>query len=175
MANIDLNTLFSKRTITTSPVDSDIQLNKPINGDIEYSDIKLDLDLEKNECYNNQNANSLKVSKDFKKIINEESILTSLKNILMTTYNSRLLNPEINFDLRKYLFNNLSETKAYFMGREICDIIPIYEPRVSVDNVHITVYYNHDTYGISINLSIPSTQKNIKLNAILNGDGFFFN
>lgn len=172
MANIDLNTLFSKRTVTTSPVDTDIQLNKPITDDIVYSDIKLDLELAE---YNNHAINSLKTSNDFKKIINEESILTSLKNIMMTTINSRLLNPEINFDLRKYLFNNLSETKAYFMGREICDIIPMYEPRVEVENVHITVYYNYDTYGIQINLSIPSSKKNIKLNAILNGDGFFFN
>lgn len=172
MANIDLNTLFSKRTVTTSPVDTDIQLNKPVTDDIVYSDIKLDLIVDE---YNNQSVNSLKTTSDLKKLINEECILTSLKNIMMTTINSRLLNPEINFDLREYLFDNLSETKAYFMGRKICDIIPIYEPRVEVESVHITVYYNYDTYGININLSIPSSKKNIKLNAILNGDGFFFN
>lgn len=169
MANIDLNKVFKQRHTLTSPVDSFISLNKPVKNDIIYSDFKLDLTPSE---YLGDSLNSKKTSNDIAKIINEESILNSIRNILSTRYHSRLLNPELNFDLRRYLFENITEAKAFFIGYEISSILPIYEPRLTIDNIEVIAYYNYDTYGINIDITIPSINKSLKISSILNSDGF---
>ncbi|MBQ7820524.1 MAG: hypothetical protein IJ341_12620 [Bacteroidales bacterium] len=167
MANIDLNKLFTKQHITTSPVDSEIGLNRAINNEVLFSDVKFDLEVSQ---FLEKALNSKKSDNDIQQIINEESILNSLRNILSTTFCSRLLNPEINFDLRDYLFETITEAKAYFIGYKISTYLPIYEPRVEIKNIHVTAYYNQDAYTIELQLYIPSIDKNIKLHSILNSD-----
>ena len=121
MANIDLNKLFANRFTTTSPVDSDINLNKQQKNDILYSDIKLDLKLSDKTS---EHLNGKTTNDDLDKIVNEESILNSLRNILATKYHSRLLNPEMNFDLRFFCLillrnirHSLSDMIYYLISR----------------------------------------------------------
>lgn len=172
MANIDLNTLFNKKYTVTSLVDSEINLNKPIKNDIIFSDIKLDLITEGSK---DVSLNAKEDSKDLGLIINEESILNSLRNIMSTTYNSRLLNPDMNFDLRQYLFEAVTETKAYFIGYHISTYLPIYEPRIEIENIHVIAYPMQDAYKINLTVSIPSLSKNVNLRSVLNSNGFVHN
>ena len=171
MANIDLNKLFVNRFTTTSPVDSDINLNKQQGEDILFSDFELDLKTEEN---NGKSLNSLKTKNDLAKIVNEESILNSLRNILSTKFYSRLLNPEMNFDLRSYLFENITEHKAFFIGYDILSYIPVYEPRVTVTNISVTAYPANATYGINLDINIPSISKDVKLSSILSSEGISY-
>lgn len=172
MANINLNTLFTKNYKTDSKVDSDINLNKETKEAEIYSDYKLDLTP---QMLQGGSINSTVTHNDINKIVNEESILNSLRNIMMTKFQSRLLNPEMNFDLRSYLFEELTEAKAYFIGYDIATYLPMYEPRIIIGDINVVAYYNHDTYVINMNIHIPSINKNIKLSSILNSDGFSFN
>ena len=171
MANIDLNKLFTKQYTTTSLVDSEIGLNRPVKNNILFSDVKLDLE---STQFLHDSLNSKKTNNDIGKIVNEESILNSLRNIMSTKFFSRLLNPEMNFDLRSYLFENLTEANAYFIGYDIYSQLPIYEPRILIKNIHVTAYYKQDAYGINLEIYIPSINKNVKLSSILNSDGFVF-
>lgn len=171
MANIDLNKLFAKRFDLSSPVDSEINLNQTPKQDILFSDFKLDLSTNQ---FKSDSINSEKTQNDLTVIINEESILNSLRNIICTKYCSRLLNPEINFDLRTYLFDELTESKAYFIGYDICTYLPMHEPRINIRKVKVTVYYDSDAYVIDLQIYVPAIDKNIKLSSILNSEGFFF-
>ena len=171
MANIDLNKIFKNNFKTTSKVDSEIKLNKNNKKQILYSDFKLDL---VTENYNNLNINAEKINKDIALITDEESILNSLRNIITTKYHSRLLNPEMNFDLRSYLFEDLTDAKAFFIGYDLASYIPIYEPRVQIGNINISTHYSSNTYVIKMTVFIPSINKNVNLRTILNSDGFSF-
>jgi phage baseplate assembly protein W len=172
MANIDLNLVLKKISEPASLVDSDIKIAQNSKKDIYYSDLKLDLECEQ---YNAEQLNSGKTGTDLSLLTDELSILNSVKNTLTTKYHSRLLNPEINFDLRKYLFEGLSAAKAYFIGYDISTYLPSKEPRIRVEKIHVTAYFNDITYGIELSLLLPSLNKNIKLNGILNLDGIYFN
>lgn len=171
MSNIDLSEIFKKQPSISSTVDSDIKLNDSSKKDVLYSDVKFDLT--PNE-YLNQGLNAKCSHKDIAKITDEESILNSLRNILTTRAQSRLLNPEMDFDLRSYLFEPLTEAKAYFIGYDISMYLPIYEPRVMIDFINVTAYYNDDAYVIDLSVYIPSLSKSVKLSSILDPDGFTF-
>lgn len=172
MANIDLTSIFkNNNNVLKSRVDSDIKLNHNRGNHELYSDIKLDLEL---SSKTNAEYNSNIISYDIDTIKNEESVLNALKNILNTRYCSRLLNPEMNFDLRSYLFENLSESKAYFIGYDISNTLPFYEPRIRIKNISVVVYHGDDTYGVYITIYVPSLNKSLKLSSILSNEGFSF-
>jgi phage baseplate assembly protein W len=171
MANINLNELFKKQQQIVSEVDSNIKFNQPQNVEEIYSDYKLDLNFYENKT---NTLNTQETSLDVEKIVNEEAVINSLKNILNTTFYSRLLNPDMNFDLRTYLFEDLTESKAFFIGYDISNLLPVYEPRVVVSNVKVTAYYEDDTYKIDLSIGIPTLKKEIKLSSVLNSDGFIF-
>ena len=171
MANINLNKLFRTPQQITSEVDSNIKFNQPQEVKELYSDYKLDLSFYENKT---NLLNSEETSIDVEKIINEEAVLNSLKNILNTKFYSRLLDPEMNFDLRSYLFEDLTEAKAFFIGYDLVHLLPIYEPRVNITNVDVNAYYQADSYVIDLYISIPAIKKDVKLSSVLNGDGFTF-
>jgi phage baseplate assembly protein W len=171
MANIDLNSLFKKNFKLTSKVDSEINLNRITNKKELYSDFKLDIVPETND---GRSINAAKTSKDIAIITDEESIINSLRNIMMTKFFSRLLNPEMNFDLRSYLFEELTEAKAFFIGYDIATFLPAYEPRIEVGNINVNAHFGWDTYSIDLDIYIPSINKNVKLSSLLNSDGFTF-
>jgi phage baseplate assembly protein W len=171
MANINLSKLFKRQQSITSEVDSNIKFNQPLKVEESFSDYKLDLSFNGDKT-NILNANSS--GKDIQKIVNEDAVLNSLKNILNTKFCSRLLNPGISFDLRAYLFEGITEAKAFFIGYDLTQLLPCYEPRIKVVNVDVTAYYNEDAYAIDLYILIPSINKEVKLSSILNQDGFSF-
>ena len=94
--------------------------------------------------------------------------------MMNTTYASRLLNPELDFDMRSYLFENLTEAKAYFIGYDLYHSIPAFEPRVAINKIAVDANIKEDTYSITLSITIPSLKKDITVNSILSEDGFLF-
>lgn len=127
MANINLNNYFRKASDIKSPIDSRIQLNKAVTDKEYWGDVRLDLDV--NEI-KERPLNAKESTRDLQKIVNEESVIVALRNIFNTHVGSRLLNPDMAFEIKQYLFEPLTEAKAWFLGYDICQVLPMYEPRV---------------------------------------------
>lgn len=169
MANINLGKYYKKSTDVSSPVDSRIVLNKIETDEKYYGDIKLDLSFDelKDRALNANISN-----RDLQMIYNEESILTSLKNIFKTYRGSRLLNPEMEFDLSQYLFEPLTQSKAYFLGYDLMMMIPKYEPRVAVSSINVIAYPEDSCYVIELSIFIPQFSKNVDLKCIFDESSF---
>lgn len=127
MANINLNNYFRKASDIKSPIDSRIQLNKAVTDKEYWGDVRLDLNV--NEI-KERPLNAKESTRDLQKIVNEESVIVALRNIFNTHVGSRLLNPDMAFEIKQYLFEPLTEAKAWFLGYDICQVLPMYEPRV---------------------------------------------
>lgn len=169
MANINLNNYFRKYTDKKSPVDSRIQLNKAQTDKEYYGDILLDLDTSE---IKERPLNAKESTRDLKRVVNEESVLTSLRNIFNTHKCSRLLNPDVAFEIKQYLFEPLTAAKAWFLGYDICQTLPIYEPRIKINNISIDANVDDGSYTIRLSISIPSLNKDVNINSILNKDGY---
>lgn len=152
MPNINLQNSFQNARDLVSPVDSRIKLNKLESDRVVYSDIKLDLEFDE---LKDRPLNADISTRDLMRIKNEESVLNSLRNIMCTRHGDRLLNPEMNIDLRSYLFSSVNETTAYFIAYELRDYIPRYEPRVRVTSINIEANLSDKSYAIDLVIAIP--------------------
>ena len=89
-------------------------------------------------------------------MINEESVIVALRNLFNTHGCSRLLNPEIDFNLSQYLFSPINTTYAWFLGYDLLHFFPYYEPRVRVTNVEVIAKPDEAMYAIKMTVSIPN-------------------
>lgn len=170
MANINLNNYFRKSTDIKSPVDSRIILNKAETDKEYWGDIRLDLKF--NEI-KDRPLNAKERTKDLQRTVNQESVIVALKNIFNTHECSRLLNPEMKFELGSYLFEPLSHSKAWFLGYDIYQMLPRYQPRVRIQSVQITPNFANDCYIIDLVVLIPSiTDEQIKISSVLSSQGY---
>ena len=170
MANINLNNYFRKSSDIKSPVDSRIQLNKAQSDKEYWGDLRLDLKF--NEI-KERPLNAKESTKDLQRVVNEESVIVALRNIFNTHECSRLLNPQMRFELSSYLFQPLSRTKAWFLGYDIYQMLPKWQPRVRVQSVQITPNFEQDCYLIDLQILIPSvSNKEIKISSILSSQGY---
>lgn len=168
MPNIDLSNIYRRPSEKRSQVDSEIKLNYQEEEDEVYSDLKLDLEF---ESITERPLNADENRKDLVKITNKDSVVNSVKNILSTTANSRLLNPNLSISLQDYLFDVLTIPKAYSIVYEIRNKLSLLEPRVTVRNVTVTLDFGNDAYIISLEIYIPDLREVVALSTLLSADG----
>lgn len=137
-----------------------------------YKDVSLDLQY----GYTTNNAlYATSEKKDLVSLYDVASVINSLKNILTTSPGEKILNPEFGLDLRDYLFEAVTKTKGYFIGREISVNLPTQEDRVVINTVEVIVSPEDQEYEINLDIGIPSLNiSSITLNGVLNNDGYVF-
>jgi phage baseplate assembly protein W len=112
---------------------------------------------------------------DLKAIYNAAAVINSIKNILTTSPGEKLLNPLFGVDLRDYLFEPVTETRAFFIGTDLYDGLTIQEPRITIERIDIVAVPDESQYEISLNITIPSLNiNNVTLRGVLNNDGYTF-
>jgi phage baseplate assembly protein W len=84
------------------------------------------------------------------RVINEKSIIQSLKNIIATNLGERLFQPDIGSDVRYMLFENVVTENLSAISTYIQTAILRSEPRVALTN--IDVVGNPDQNGVSITI-----------------------
>lgn len=137
-----------------------------------YKDVSFDLNLQNTLGGELFRSND---NKDLRSLYDSNAILTSLKNILTTSPGEKLLNPEFGLDLRDYLFESVTETKAFFIGQDILLGLAAQEPRVSLDEITVIAMPEENAYEITLGISIPTLKVyEISLKGILNNDGYVF-
>jgi len=148
-----------------------INFEKNSTEDYRYSD--LSLDLEKAYIpFGQSNLTRKGGNSDIKTDFDEHAIANSIRNLFSTRPKQRLLNPEYGLDLQQFLFENVNEYSARLIGRKIDQGIKKYEPRITLRKIDIVVDAENNKYIISINIYVPSLNKNVVYESFFTENGF---
>lgn len=166
MASINLNNL--KGSDKTSIDKRSKEANKET---YVYKDI--DMDLKIGFVNTNKIANINEITADIKTINDIKAIVQSIKNILNTIPGQKLLNPYLGIDLRKFLFDPVTENTSEEIARTIINGLPRQEPRIILNNISVNGYADEQKYEIQFAITIPYLNNNrVTFNGVLNSDGF---
>src|SRR5210317_842164 len=119
-----------------------------ISPDTVFRDLALDFSMESTGSAKNLLSNTTK--KDLDTDIDFKAIDNSITNIFNTAPGQKILNPSFGADLKRYLFQPVTEETAKILGEVILQALTLYEPRVKVKNVNIKAYPDQYTYRIDI-------------------------
>lgn len=147
-------------------------LDTSVNDGYLYKDIGFDLIP---QFTDNPQLHKTSEKNDLKPIYDSGSIINAIKNILTTSPGEKLLNPKFGLDLRGYLFETISESRAFFLGTDLHEGLTSFEPRIQIDMLEVLANIDEQQYNITISLSIPSLNiQGLSLKGVLNTDGYTF-
>jgi phage baseplate assembly protein W len=89
----------------------------------------------------------------------KDQIKSNLINLLLTDKGERIMNPEFGADLRRSLFDNITQSNTDLLQIKIIDAINIFIPEIELINVIVepNVDYNTLTVTIDYRLIISNT------------------
>ncbi len=149
---------------------------KPVSKNVQkytYADIALDIQQQPtgiNDAY----TGLLTTSKDMKVALDLNAIRNSLTNLFNTSQGERFLLPDYGSDLRRYIFEPISDMNGTLIGRSIHSAIVRWEPRIKVQNIDVRGYIDQQEYDIQIAIRVPLLNQPLYLKGILNRQGYVF-
>ena len=89
----------------------------------------------------------------------KDQIKSNLINLLLTDKGERIMNPEFGADLRRSLFDNITQSNTDLLQIKIIDAINVFIPEIELINVIVepNIDYNTLTVTIDYRLIISNT------------------
>jgi phage baseplate assembly protein W len=102
------------------------------------------------------------IKKDINKVIGENAIINSVKNLLLTNHYERPFQPYLGSNIRKLLFEPLDAIVARTLEVEITNVLTNFEPRAEIIEVKVIPKYEENGFQVTltfkpINLLTPIT------------------
>jgi phage baseplate assembly protein W len=93
------------------------------------------------------------VTGDVQRRFDEDSVKTSLRNLIQTSNFERPFHSEIGSPIKKLLFETATPMLGVVLKRAIADVVTSFEPRVQIVDITVTL----DTDGHSVNVTLEFT------------------
>ena len=154
---------------------SDVSVDKADNAALEqgylYKDLFLDL---KTTVYYNQEFNRGGNLKDVQGLFDISSIKNSIANIFLTSPGQKILNPTFGIDLRRYLFDPVSDFTAYQIKADITNNLTDQEPRIQLERTSVIPDSDRQEYYVTLQINVPSLNAyGLSLKSLLNSNGYY--
>lgn len=106
------------------------------------------------------------VTKDIVLRYDENSIKTSLKNLILTSNYERPFHSEIGSPIKRLLFEPITPMLGVVIKRAIVDVVNNFEPRVQLLDVNVQVSDNNSIL-VNIEFKIVNTERPLTLDLVL--------
>lgn len=138
-----------------------------------YTDIFLDFAQKPFEVFVSSRIVNGK-GKDMKVAFDLNAIKNSITNLFNTLPGERILLPDYGCDLRRFIFEPITDMMAKHIGRIIETSINKWEPRIRIVSINIDGYAETNEYVIALILEVPflSRGETINIKGLLNKQGF---
>jgi len=149
---------------------------KPTSQNVQeytYADIFLDLQ-EEPIGYSGNFRDVPGRGRDIKIAYDMNAIKNSLINLFNTIPGERLLLPDYGSDLRRYIFDPISDMQAVTIMREVYSSIKRWEPRITVTNIEVNGFKDTNDYDINIYIRVPFSKAPFSFKGVLQRQGFVF-
>ena len=106
-------------------------------------------------------------TKDIPFSYDEQAVIRSVKNLLLTGPFERLFQPELSSQVDNLLFEPISPLTGNLLKSEIIRVITNWEPRAQIASVDVNAYPDQNAYQVSMFLYIGNKAEPTGFNVIL--------
>jgi phage baseplate assembly protein W len=136
-----------------------------------YKDLLLDLET---SVYYNEQLNKTTTLKDVQGLFDLDSIKNSIANIFLTSPGQKILSPEFGINLRRFLFEPITNFTAYRIKSDIVNNLPDMEPRIELEETTVVPIPDEHEFFITLQINVPSLNVyGISLKSLLNSNGYY--
>jgi hypothetical protein len=107
------------------------------------------------------------VRKDLVLKSNEDAVIRSIMNLLRTNHYEYPFHPEVGCNIRKLLFENVSEFTARDISRFIQETIENFEPRCTIQSLAVSPNEDLNSYSVRLRVFVTTTQNPLDVDFLL--------
>lgn len=115
-----------------------------------------------------RNLEQIPGRKDTSRVINENAVKESIRNLILTDRGERLMQPNIGCDIRGSLFENITQSTMVILEQNIKSTIKTYEPRCNLRSVEVLANTETNELKVKIVFSVINTTTTSSLTIDLN-------
>jgi len=97
----------------------------------------------------------------------ENAVVYAVRNLILTNHYERPFHPEIGSNIRKMLFEPLSEFTAKSIARLIEETIRNFEPRAQVQRIDVLPAFDQNAYTVRFEFFLVSNPKPMTVDFLL--------
>ena len=98
---------------------------------------------------------------------NENAVISSVRNLLLTNFYERPFQPDIGSNLDALLFQSATNLTAHMLESEIKNVINNYEPRVTIDVLEVTLSADNNSFSVYFSFFVGNNTVPTTVNLIL--------
>lgn len=98
---------------------------------------------------------------------NEQAVITSVRNLLLTNFYERPFQPTVGSNLTALLFEPATEITASILSDEIKNVIKNYEPRATLNNISVTLMADKNAFNVSMSFFIGNNTSPTNVSLLL--------
>jgi phage baseplate assembly protein W len=107
------------------------------------------------------------IRKDLVLTTNEDSVIRSIMNLLRTNHYEVPFHPEVGCNIRKLLFENISDFTARDISRFIQETIENFEPRATIQSLVVVPNEDLNAYNIKLRVFINTFANPLSVDFLL--------
>jgi phage baseplate assembly protein W len=106
-------------------------------------------------------------SKDVARSFDDQAVIRSVRNLLLTNFYERPFQPNIGGNIDKLLFEPATNLTASLIKTEIENVITNYEPRVQIEEITVTGNIDENSFTINLTFYIGNNTLPTSVNLLL--------
>jgi len=111
--------------------------------------------------------NRLPVTNDVALSYDEQAVVRSVRNLLLTNFYERPFQPNLGSNLNTLLFEPVNNLTASLLSDEITNVIRNFEPRAKVNDINVVPNADHNSFTATISFYIGNNTAPTSVNLFL--------
>ena len=111
--------------------------------------------------------NRMPVTNDIALSYDEQAVIRSVRNLLLTNYYEKPFQPNIGSNIDKLLFEPVNSLTAGLIADEIKTVVTNYESRVKIDNITVSPNIDGNSFTASVRFFIGNNTSPTAVNLFL--------
>jgi phage baseplate assembly protein W len=101
----------------------------------------------------------LPVTNDVALSYDEQSVIRSVRNLLLTGFYERPFQPNLGSNLNKLLFEPADQLTSNLIESEVRNVISNFEPRVTINTINVTVSPDENSFNLSMTFFVGNNTR----------------
>jgi phage baseplate assembly protein W len=101
----------------------------------------------------------LPVTNDVALSYDEQAVIRSVRNLLLTGFYERPFRPNLGSNLNKLLFEPADQLTSNLIESEVRDVISNFEPRITVNTINVTISPDENSFNLSMTFFVGNNTR----------------
>ena len=101
----------------------------------------------------------LPVTNDVALSYDEQAVVRSVRNLLLTGFYERPFQPNLGSNLNKLLFEPADQLTSNLIESEVRNVISNFEPRVTVNTINVTISPDENSFNLSMTFFVGNNTR----------------